>query len=75
MISQLNKIKEKKEKANEDKKPITDMIEYAKKKAAEELAKITKVKKTKAPKYQFHKIGEPIKGDMKEKLKMIKRLN
>jgi hypothetical protein len=72
MISQLTKLKEKKQ---EDKKPITDMIEYAKKKAAEELAKLSKVKKTKAPKYQFHKIGEPIKGNMGEKLKMIKRLN
>jgi Tfp pilus assembly protein PilP len=72
MISQLTKLKEKKQ---EDKKPINDMIEYAKKKAAEELAKLSKVKKTKAPKYQFHKIGEPIKGNMVEKLKMIKRLN
>jgi len=74
MISQLTKLKEKKEK-NEDKKPINDMIEYARKKADEEYAKLSKVKKVKAPKYQFHKIGEPIKGDMGEKLKMIKRLN
>jgi hypothetical protein len=71
MISQLTKLKEKKQ---EDKKPINDMIEYAKKKAEEEYAKLSKVKIQKAPKYQFHKIGEPIKGDMKEKLKMIKRL-
>jgi hypothetical protein len=73
MISQLTKLKEKKEK-NEDKKPINDMIEYAKKKAEEEYAKLSKVKKEKAPKYQYHKIGEPIKGDMKKKLEMIKRL-
>lgn len=75
MISQLNKIKEKKEKSNEDKKPINNMIEYAKKKAEEEYAKLSKVKIAKASKYQFHKIGEPIKGDMKEKLKMIKKLS
>lgn len=72
MISQLTKLKEKKQ---EDKKPINDMIEYATKKAKEEYEKLAKVKKTKASKYQFHKIGEPIKGDMGEKLKMIKRLN
>ena len=71
MISQLTKLKEKKQ---EDKKPITDMIEYAKKKAEEEYAKLSKVKKTKAPKYQFHKIGEPIKGNMEQKLKMIKKM-
>jgi hypothetical protein len=75
MISQLIKLKEKKEKNNEDKKPINDMIEYAKKKAEEEMAKLNKVKKTKASKYLFHKIGEPIKGDMNEKIKMIKKLS
>jgi Tfp pilus assembly protein PilP len=74
MITQLNKIKEKKEKNNEDKKPINNMIEYAKKKAEEEMNKLNKVKITKASKYKFHKIGEPIKGNMEEKIKMIKKL-
>jgi len=72
MISQLTKLKEKKK---EEKKPVNDMIEYATQKAKEEYEKLAKVKKTKAPKYQFHKIGEPIKGDMNKKLEMIKRLN
>ena len=52
MISQLTKLKEKKQ---EDKKPINDMIEYATKKAKEEYEKLAKVKKQKLLNINFIK--------------------